>query len=317
MIGSASQYDPGDLSRRQGAKPDGSPASLDAAGAADDPPGVEDWGWTGELPPASIRTIAPVNLELWRRGSDWVNRRVETVELLDVDTVRLRLSIDFRVPAKLPGGEELGGQRVYFLPLTVLPRRTSLAYFDLRDESGGAVPMLTRQENARLTGAILLAAARRAITGLDTELSPALVAYMAAIPTKSPAEARIFVRSVLDPADRLLYPQPALATVLLADREFRDLLGLCASCSFIHVPLAATAGERRIVKLTLLSPWDSARRQVRPEGENRGRRVLRRLATWLGWRPETRYLVMPHVGNAESFHLQLAAPLEWSSPRQA
>jgi hypothetical protein len=287
-------------------------------GAESNPAGPEapippagEWGFTGELAPSNLRQLAPVGLELWRRGSEWVNRRVETIELLDVDTVRLRLSIDFRIPSELPGGVPLGGATTYFLPLTVLPRRTTLAYFDLRDESGTALPMLTRQENSRLTGAILYTAAARALaaSGEELELSSALITYLATIPTKTRREGRVFVRSVLEPTNDLLYPEPRVAEVLLGDREFRDLLGLCASCSFVHVPLTARAGERRIVKVSLLSPWDSGVGGSRSgESDSRTRRARRRVATWLGWRPETRYLIMPHVGNAESFHVQISAP---------
>lgn len=272
-------------------------------------PSASTWGWTGELPSTAIRTLAPVGLELWRRGSDWVNRRVETVELLDVDTVRLRISVDFRIPTQLPGAESLA-KETYFLPLTVLQRRTNLAYFDLRDEAGAAVPMLTRQENARLTGAILVAAARLALRDHDhLELDPALIAYLATIPTKDPEDSRVFVRSVLDPDNTLLYPDRRLAEILLAEPEFRDLLGLCAFCSFIHVPVTAEAGERRIIKISCLTPWPSSMpRTSRTEHEGKLRRLRRWLAAWLGWRPEARYLFLPHIGNAESFHLQIEAP---------
>lgn len=269
-------------------------------------PPSHTWGWIGELPPASIRTVGPVSHELWRRGSDWVNRRVQTVELLDISTVRLRLSIDFRIPKNLPGAETLAGE-TYFLPLTVLERRTSLAYFDLRDEDNASIPMLTRQENARLTGGILIAAARRALQGEDDlELDPALVAYLATIPTKPRPEGRVFVRAVLNPSNTLLYPDEEVAKVLLRDAEFRDLLGLCAVCSFIHVPVTALAGKRKIVKISVLSPWGSDS-QVEREGRWWDR-ARRRAATWIGWRAEARYLFMPHIGNAESFHLQLEAP---------
>jgi hypothetical protein len=269
------------------------------------------WGWTGELPPTELRTVAPVSFELWRRGAQWVNRRVQTIELLDVDTVRLRHSIDFRIPTKLPGAVRLGGKDIFFLPVAVLPRRTSLAYFDICDESGTAVPILTRQENSRLTGAMLTTAARRALARVprapdaaNLELSDALIAYLASIPTKTSSASKPFVGPVLDPANTLIYPDPAVADALLSDEDFRDLLGLSASCSFVHVPLVAKAGERRIIKLSFYSPWDSRSSDRDVSFGDR----FRQLGTWLGWSPETRYLIMPQVGNAESFHAQIDTP---------
>lgn len=272
---------------------------------------IARWGWTGELPPDELRTVAQVSFELWRRGYQWVDRRVQTIELLDVESVRQRLSIDFRIPTELPGGVILAGRPTFFLPIAILPRRSSFAYFDLCDESGQAIPMLTRQENARLTGAMLITAASRAVGSAPRppdvpplELSDALVTYLASIPTKTAGASRPFVQPVLDPGNTLLYPDPAVGDELLRDEDFRDLLGICASCSFIHVPLPAERGERRIVKLSFSSPWDSRlpdRKRTRSE-RRRG------VATWLGWRSETRYLSLPQVGNAESFHAQVGAP---------
>jgi hypothetical protein len=242
---------------------------------------------------------------------------VETIELLDVDTVSLRLSVDFRIPQHLPGDVEFADkQRTFCLPLTILPRKTSLVYFDICDEDGTSLPILTRRENASLTGSILVAAGRRALAthreenrDLKLDLSPALITYLAAIPKRRWNAAKVFVKSVLDPNDRDIYPDQRVADVLLLDQEFRDLVGLAGSCSFIHVPIVATPGERRIVKVSLISPWDSpAAGTPRADGESWLRHRGHRTMTWLGWQAETRYLTMPHVGNAETFHVQIRAP---------
>jgi hypothetical protein len=282
---------------------------------AESPPGlapVGEWGWRGVLAPDEVRAVAPVSFELWRRGSEWVNRRVQTIELLDVDTVHLRISVDFRVPAELPGALRIGGAEVYLLPLAVLPRRNSLAYFDVCDESGTSLPMLTRQENSRLTGAMLTTAARRAIArapiaeGAEPlELSQNLIAYLASVPTKGARGSRAFVEPILEPSQDLLYSEdPRVPDALLSDLDFRDLLGICASCSFVHLPLAVAAGERRIVKFSFYSPWDSGGGQP----EKGFKAWARRRGTWLGWRPETRYLILPQVGSAETFHAQISTP---------
>jgi hypothetical protein len=272
---------------------------------------IEEWGWTGELPVEDLRNVATVNFVLWRRGREWVNRRVETIKLLDVDTVAVRISIDFRIPTDLPGAIKLGTGETYVLPLTVLPRRRSLAYFDVTDEGGRSLPMLTRQENARITGTILIAAAQRALAEAPAgvELSAQLLAYLASIPTRGTHGARAFVEPVLEPENDLLYPDARVPEILLVDQDFRNLLGLCASCSFVHVPLDARPGERRIIKLSLLSPWDpTGAAEAEKNRKARWARRFRDLATWLGWRAEVRMLIMPQVGNAESFHAQISAP---------
>jgi len=275
-------------------------------------PPVSEWGWAGEMAATNLRTLAPVGLELWRRGGDWVDRRVETIELLDVRTIRIRLSIDFRIPQELPGSIHRGGRQTFFLPLTVLPRRTSLAYFDVKDENGASLPLLTRQENARLTGGILVAAAKRALangapTGSNLKLDPGLNTYLATIPTLTRVEGQALLKAVLDPDDPIAYPVKEVGHIVLGDEDFRDLLGLCASYSFIHVPLVAAAGERRIVKIGLMSPWDSTTTRRHSERWS-VRRRLERISTWLGWRAETRWVVIPRAGNAQSFHVQISAP---------
>lgn len=289
-----------------------------AAHSAVEIPAASSWGWTIELSPSHLRALGPVGLELWRRGREWVNRRVETIELLDVDTVRVRLSVDFRIPKNLPASVEFAEtQPTFCLPVTMMQRKTSLAYFDVRDEHGASLPLLTRQENAQLTGSILTTAARRALTecqrvtgdarGLD--LSEGLIVYLASIPKRPRRQAEVFVDSVLNPHDSTAYPDPAVAGALLRDHEFRDLLGLAASCSFVHVPIVATPGERRIIKITLISPWDSSSPEAPPvDGESSLRHRAHRALTWLGWQAESRYLGLPHVGNAESFHVQIRAP---------
>src|SRR3954468_23357042 len=138
-------------------------------------PPASEWGWTLELEPHHLRGLGPIGLELWRRGSDWVNRRVETIELLDVDTVSLRLSVDFRIPMSLPGSVEFAkGEPTFCLPITVLPRRTSQLYFNVCDESGRRLPLLTRRENASLTGSMLIAAGRRGLAQREKHRDVAL-----------------------------------------------------------------------------------------------------------------------------------------------
>ena len=294
------------VEQQRQAAPDGRPMNV---------PAPEEWGWTLELSPSHLRALGPVGLELWRRGWQWVNRRVETIELLDVDTIRVRLSVDFRIPKALPASVEFTeGQSTYCLPVTILQRKTSLAYFDIRDEEGKSLPLLTRHENALLTGSILTAAARKALAEADgavqgLELSEGLVAYLVSIPKRPLRRAEPFVDSVLNPKDTTAYPDPRVAEVILRNQEFRDLLGSAASCSFIHVPITAEPGERRILKVTFVSPWDSPSSDAPPvDGESWLKHRRHRTLTWLGWRAESRFLGIPHVGNAETFHVQISAP---------
>src|SRR6187397_3046720 len=91
----------------------------------------DSWGWVAELLPEALGQAAEVSLELTLRGPAWVNRRVETIELVDQSVVRQSVSIDFRLPRRLPGGFVVEDSQHHALPLLLLTRRTDLAAFDV------------------------------------------------------------------------------------------------------------------------------------------------------------------------------------------
>ena len=273
----------------------------------------DQWGWIGELAAEPLHQASEVSLELLLRGADWVNRRVETIELIDESRVRQLVSVDFRVPERLPGSFEIAGSPHFALPLLVLPRRSDLACFDVRDESERALPMLTRPENARLSGLMLLGAAERAIArsgagGSPAALSPDLRTFLAALPMYGLDLTRMLVEEITR-REGNFYPDPAVADRLLADQDFRDLLGLFNWASAIHVPLPVDRGERRIVKISWEGHWGATQLPDRPTGFGP---FLRR--SWNGargavaWRAGSRALDLPQLGGAGSHHIQIAAP---------
>ena len=77
----------------------------------------------------------------------WINRRVETIELLSREETRRRVSIDFTLTKEQLAALDIGdGVAVPIAVLTKEPRRN----FDLRDEAGRAVPVLGRDQNGDL-----------------------------------------------------------------------------------------------------------------------------------------------------------------------
>ena len=273
----------------------------------------DGWGWAAELTSEELERFAPASLELLRRGNDWVNRRVETIELIDDRSVRLQVSVDFRLPEHLPGALELVGERTHFVPLTYLPRRTDLTYFDVKDEDGRSLPLLNRTDNGMITGAILGLAAERALDrsgarSRGVELAADLRAYLAGIPTQPTDVAKGLVRTVLNAENRQAYTDPAVARIVLRDAWLRALLAVCVSSSVVHVPLVARGGQRRILKIS----WEERWRTKSPvEGRRGGTRAMRGLRTasrWMGWRPYSPFLERPHIGDAESYHVQIAVP---------
>jgi hypothetical protein len=115
---------------------------------------------------------------------DWVHRRVDALEYRDSTTFRRRQSVHFTVPDASPE-LVIGQTTARLVPLTTL-RKETLVNFDCRDESGAALPVLTRGQQALLMV--------RAMTGwaegiLGVPLDPELVADIEALLTTPGADA--------------------------------------------------------------------------------------------------------------------------------
>jgi hypothetical protein len=79
---------------------------------------------------------------------DWVHRRVDALEYRDSTTFRRRQSVHFTVPETAPE-LAIGQTTARLIPLTTL-RKETLVNFDCRDESGTALPVLTRGQQGLL-----------------------------------------------------------------------------------------------------------------------------------------------------------------------
>lgn len=78
----------------------------------------------------------------------WVHRRIDALEYRDDTTFRRRQSVHFTVPPVAPE-IEVAEARFRLIPLTTLYKET-LVNFDCRDESGDALPVLTRTQQGLL-----------------------------------------------------------------------------------------------------------------------------------------------------------------------
>ena len=90
----------------------------------------------------------------------WINRRVETIELLSREETRRRISVDFTL-----SDEQLSSLRTphgIVVPIAVLLKQR-LRAFDMRDEGGIAVPVLTKEQADALSLVALLGAASEAL----------------------------------------------------------------------------------------------------------------------------------------------------------
>jgi hypothetical protein len=110
-------------------------------------------------------------LNLIGAWDDWIKRRVESIEFDSDMTVRRRVSVDFRLREWLPDPIlDWDGKKYHYVPIALL-NKEPLLRFDLHDENGSAVPLLTRRKNAAIAAATLASMAQLSIwTRLGTAI---------------------------------------------------------------------------------------------------------------------------------------------------
>lgn len=102
-----------------------------------------------------------VVFELVGNWNLWVKRRVEQITLVTDSRVERRIGVDFRLHPEIFGTPTLfwGDEPIHYVPLTLL-KKAPFMNFDLRDETGAAIPLLTRRKTATIGTATLCAAAK-------------------------------------------------------------------------------------------------------------------------------------------------------------
>ncbi len=119
--------------------------------------------WPGENFEERAGDIAVAAASLLRSQGAWRHRRVETLTVLSHEQVRRHVSVDFTVPEEHREPLRLSGDDEYAVPLAWLTKRP-LVHFDLRNEEGHSIPLLTAEQNAAIDRELLY-------TVLDDELS--------------------------------------------------------------------------------------------------------------------------------------------------
>src|SRR4051794_17742455 len=111
------------------------------------------------LPDAALREAATRAGEqifgLLLAEETWVHRRVETIHMLSTQVLRRSVSVDFTIPGGSRRSLKVRDSGQTLVPLATLAKRP-LRNFDLRDESGASVPVLSRDHNGPLAHSALM-----------------------------------------------------------------------------------------------------------------------------------------------------------------
>ncbi|HEY6697371.1 MAG TPA: hypothetical protein VIZ67_04035 [Acidimicrobiales bacterium] len=217
---------------------------------------------------------------------DWVHRRVDALEYRDSTTFRRRQSVHFTVPDEAPE-LAIGQTTARLVPLTTL-RKETLVNFDCRDESGAALPVLTRGQQ----GLLMV----RAMTGwaegiLGAPLKPDVVADIQTLLTTPGADDRAArQRMRADDADRQRSALRADGLFPLMLDQFTDQFLLA---TLVHDP----PGTQRIVKFSYEELGDLA-----PEPWPRAPLAA------LCWIPRQAASAAESMFSTESYHFEADMP---------
>src|SRR5919106_6647158 len=216
---------------------------------------------------------------------DWVHRRVDALEYRDSTTFRRRQSVHFTVPETAPE-LAIGQTTARLIPLTTL-RKETLVNFDCRDESGTALPVLTRGQQ----GLLMV----RAMTGwaegmlgapLDRDVAADIEALLSA-GSGGDDDARDHIRN------RLRTATDGQRAVLRADGLFPLMLDQFTDQFVLATLVHAPPGTQRIVKFSYEELGDLA-----PEPWPRAPLAA------LCWIPRHAASAAESLFSAESYHFE-------------
>jgi len=277
------------------------------------------------LPLSDERLVGLLTLDLLDTWRVWVKRRVEAVTFPDVATQTRRISVDFELPttvveaalrAHANGGGPTSGvgatepqvndvwvsnpeTRFVLVPLTLM-KKQGLTRFSLRDESGTALPLLTRDQTGAVATAVLVTFAEglHQATKKDGTLPPELRDELSNIATLPPTGATQVWEKLDDPKEGESPDSAEWRQILVSDERFMEMALDLAQNFLLLTRVAAEPGRRRIIKI-------SYEYHLRiPVAQDRWRRVRR----WLGWGAHTEQIETPAVGLGRCFHLEVEAP---------
>ncbi len=248
------------------------------------------------LAPPYISALGRSAAQLLFDDPAWVHRRKETVRILDDLWFRRQISIDYELPAELQPHRYERGKPLFAVPITLM-RKSPPAYvnFDMRDQAGTAMALMTREQNAAVSLEALRHAATRAavaekLMAKDDALPPAVDGLLKQVATGPPVPAGFAVRRFLNPGD------DPLEVALFNDDRFLWLALALADHSVVMVEVPAGDGRRRIVKLSYDERVLNRTPKVSDAGRARG-----------GLRPYRVLIDSPFIVGG-TYHFELEAP---------
>ncbi len=231
----------------------------------------------------------------------WINRRVETVEMLSQEETRRRVSIDFTLSAQQR--TRLTTRHGLTVPISVLSKRP-LRNFDLREEDTSARPILGRADNCEIALIALVRAVHDALGDPPADARiDAITADLRQIVFADEPLAVETLEAFVEAAEG----GDAMRARVWADPACRSMLRTLATDYVLFAALPLHGPDRRVIKYSygedfpLEPPWARWRDRYAPS-----------VLWWRARNPDRTWFVIdcPEAWRAESFHMEIAIPEE-------
>jgi hypothetical protein len=228
--------------------------------------------------------------QVYQRRSEWLSRRVETIEFAAGGEVLRRLSVDFEIPDGLPELDGLAAPGLQLVPVSSYRKWPPLSTFDFRSDDGQPLSLYRRITNNSLDFGLLIG-----------------MAELVSQPPPDELKAQLWGIVMADepPNDEVVRTVKALAAHLKAHAsagaesevpQVIDLAARLASSAILWAPVAGTPGTDRIIKFG-----------YREEQEQIGG-WWNSILVACSWRPRVTWIQLPQAGLHTRHHVEVRAP---------
>lgn len=230
--------------------------------------------------------------------ASWIHRRKETVSIIDESALKRQLSVDFTL-CDCPSHDgwanltdQIFGDQLAAAPLFLLEKRPAwLMGFDLKDESGRSLPLMTSGDNAILSAATLERIAGRCLKEKGLTLSTTVAEMLRSLARGNRADAERWLKRMEYPLSSDATEDRVAMSALWEDVDMRWWLLTIAEASVVLVVYEKSSAHRRVLKLAYDEPLG-----IQPKLRSR-----------FGWAPFKTWIVSPFI-EGERYHLEVRAP---------
>lgn len=230
--------------------------------------------------------------------SEWLYRRVESIEFVGRYSVRRRVSVDFEIPSGLPSLGTRARPDGRLVPVAALQKWPPLTGFDFIGPDEHPISLYMRDTTKALDLGLLVGLAESVIGRISPAMADGftyIVSHetpdereLAAVVHGIRIELEHAVEDITDPGEREQASQRMKETI--------DFAGRLSNSSLLWVLVTGTPGTDWIVKFSYLDPHVDTNRP------------WKRVLIGCSWWQRTIDLWLPHAGLHTRYHLDVLPP---------